>query len=44
VEGAQAGIILRAGFLQRDVLADDADNIRLLLYALGKIRHGKDGF
>jgi hypothetical protein len=36
---AQPLVVLRAAFLQRDVLADDADDVRLLLHALGKIRH-----
>ena len=31
VEGAKAGIILRAGLFQPNVVADDADNVRLLL-------------
>ena len=31
VEGAEAGIVLRAGLLQLDVVADDADDVRLLL-------------
>ena len=31
VEGTESGIVLRAGFLQLDVVADDADDIRLLL-------------
>jgi hypothetical protein len=31
VEGAQAGIILRPGFFQLHVLADDADDVSLLL-------------
>jgi hypothetical protein len=39
VEGAQAGVVLRAGLFQRDVFADDPDDVRLLLHALGKIRH-----
>ena len=31
VEGAESGIVLRAGLLQLDVVADDADDVRLLL-------------
>jgi hypothetical protein len=35
VKRTQSGVVLPAGLLQRDVLADDADNVRLLLYELG---------
>ena len=34
---AQAGVVLPSGFLQRDVSADDPDDIRLLLYELSEI-------
>ncbi len=37
VEGTKTGIVLRSGFFQRDVSADDADDISLLLYELGEI-------
>ena len=37
VKRTKAGIVLRSGFLQRDVFADDPDNVRLLLYELGKV-------
>ena len=37
VEGAQAGVVLRAGFAQLDVVADDADDIGLLLDGVGEI-------
>ncbi len=37
VEGTQAGVVLPSGLLQRDVLADDADNVRLLLYELSEV-------
>src|SRR5579859_3689242 len=37
VEGTQSDVVLPTGFLQRDVLADDADYVRLLLYELGKV-------
>jgi hypothetical protein len=31
VEGAESGVVLRAGFLQLNVVADDANDVRLLL-------------
>ena len=31
VEGTEAGVVLRSGFLELDVVADDADDIGLLL-------------
>ncbi len=31
VEGAESGVVLRAGLLQLDVVADDANDVRLLL-------------
>jgi hypothetical protein len=37
VEWAQSGVVLPSGFLQRDVLADDADDVRLLLYELSEV-------
>ena len=37
VEGAKSDIVLPAGFLQRDVFADDADDVRLLLDELGEV-------
>ncbi len=37
VKGAKTGVILRSGFLQRDVIADDPNNVRLLLYELGEV-------
>jgi hypothetical protein len=37
VKRTQSGVVLPSGFLQRDVLADDANDIRLLLYELGKV-------
>ena len=37
VKGAKAGVVLRAGLLQRDVFADDPDDVRLLLYELGEV-------
>jgi hypothetical protein len=37
VERTQSGVVLSSGLLQRDVLADDADNVRMLLYELGKV-------
>ena len=33
----QSGVVLPSGFLQRDVFADDADDVRLLLYELGEV-------
>ena len=40
VEGAQAGVILRPGFAQADVAADDFDDVGLLLDGLGEVGHG----
>jgi hypothetical protein len=37
VKGAKAGEILGSGFLQRDVSADDLNDVRLLLYELGEV-------
>jgi hypothetical protein len=37
VEGAEAGVVLGAGLAELDVVADDADDVGLLLYELGKI-------
>ena len=31
MKGAEAGVVLRPGLLQFDVVADDADDVRLLL-------------
>ena len=42
VEGAEAGVVLGAGFAQLDVVADDADDVGLLLDELGEvIGHGR---
>ena len=43
VKGTQAGVILSSGFAELDVVADNADDIRLLLYGVREIagvRHG----
>jgi hypothetical protein len=37
VERTQSGVVLPSGLLQRDVLADDADDVCLLLYELGEV-------
>jgi hypothetical protein len=37
VKGAQARVVLRSGFAQLDVFADDADDVCLLLYGICKI-------
>ncbi len=37
VEGAEAGVVLGSGFAQLDVVADDADDVGLLLYELGEV-------
>ncbi len=37
VKRAQSGVVLPSGFLQRDVSADDPDDVRLLLYELGEV-------
>ena len=37
VEGAEAGVVLRAGLLQLDVVADDADDVGLLLDGVREI-------
>jgi hypothetical protein len=44
VEGAEAGVVLSAGLAELDVLADDADDVGLLLDELRKIiGHGGKG-
>ena len=37
VEGAEAGVVLGAGFAQLEVVADDADDVGLLLDELGEV-------
>ena len=37
MEGAEAGIVLRAGFAQAHVVADDLDDVGLGFDGLGKI-------
>ena len=37
VEGAEAGVVLGAGFAQLDVVADDLDDVDLLLDELGEV-------
>jgi hypothetical protein len=37
VEGAKTGVVLGSGFFQRDVSADDLNDVRLLLYELGEV-------
>jgi len=37
VKGAEAGVVLRAGFAQLDVVADDADDVGLLLDGLCEV-------
>ena len=37
MEGTEPGKILRAGLLQAHVIADDANDVRLLLHGLGKV-------
>ena len=37
VKGTKADVVLASGFFQRDVFADDADDVRLLLYELSKV-------
>ncbi len=41
VEGAEAGVVLRAGFAQADVALDDLDDVGLLLDGLGEVGHGR---
>ena len=44
VEGAEAGVVLRAGLAQLQVLAHDADDVHLLLDELGEVvGHGYTG-
>ena len=40
VEGTKAGVVLRAGLFQLDVVADDADDIGLLLDGVCEISGG----
>jgi tryptophan 2,3-dioxygenase len=40
VKRAEAGVVLRAGFAQANVAADDFDDVGLLFDGLGKIGHG----
>ena len=40
VKRAEAGVVLRAGFAQADVAADDFDDVGLLLDGLGEVGHG----
>jgi hypothetical protein len=44
VKGTQAGIILSSGFSELDVVADDADDIRLLLEGVREIAGVRHGF
>ena len=44
VKGAQTGIVLRARFLQADIIADHADDVRLLLQRLREIGGHCHGF
>ena len=37
VEGAEAGVVLGSGLAELDVVADDADDVGLLLYELGEV-------
>ena len=37
VEGAEAGVVLRAGFAELEVVADDADDVGLLFDGLGEV-------
>ena len=37
VKGAKAGVILGSRFLQRNVFADNPDDVRLLLYELSEV-------
>ena len=37
VKGTKTGVVLRSGFLEGDVFADDPDNVGLLLYELGEV-------
>ncbi len=37
VKGAEAGVVLGTGFTQLDVVADDADDVCLLLDGLGEV-------
>ncbi len=37
MEGAESGVVLRAGFLEAHVFADDLEDVRLLLYGLGEV-------
>ena len=39
VEGAEAGVVLRAGFAQADVSLDHLDDVGLLLDGLGEVGH-----
>src|SRR5207248_8226817 len=42
VKGAEASVVLRAGFAELEVVADDADDVSLLLDELSEvIRHGR---
>jgi len=40
VKRAEARVVLRAGFAQADVAANDFDDVGLLFYGLGEIGHG----
>ena len=40
MEGAEAGVVLRAGFAQADVALDHLDDVGLLLDGLGEVGHG----
>ena len=40
VEGAEAGVVLRAGLAQADVALDHLDDVGLLLDGLGEVGHG----
>ena len=43
MKGAKAGVVLRAGFAQLYVVADDADDVGLLFYELGEIVGQSEG-
>jgi hypothetical protein len=37
MEGTEAGVVLGSGFFELDVIADDADDVRLLLEGVREI-------
>ena len=44
MEGAESGVVLRAGLLEAHVFADDLEDVRLLLYGLGEVVGHRSGY